>query len=257
MHELILFITGIVVGGMNAIAGGGMLIGFPVLVATGMSPIIANATSSLITLPGQIGSAYGYRNYIRRTPRKYFILVIPCIIGGIIGTHLLKQTDPEKFASLVPVLVLFAVLLFAYQPYLHHVLHKHMHGPRRYRQRLRPLVLICIAMTPTAIYGGYFGAGFGFIMLAFLGFTKLHEMHQINALKNVMATGLVVTCLISLAGTHLIDWQHGSFMAAGSLIGGYMGAHFAQKIPSHTIRVAIIVVGISTSGLLMIQQGTI
>jgi uncharacterized protein len=247
MHDVILFLMGIIVGGMNAIAGGGMLLGFPVLIAVGISPIVANATSSVITLPGQISSAYGYRAYLARTPRRYLVLILPCLLGGAIGATLLRHTSPTRFRELVPILILFAVFLFAFQPFLHNKLHKHLHGPKHYRNKLLPLLLICLAMFPTAVYGGYFGAGFGFIMLAFLGFTKLHQAHQINAMKNLMAIGLVSGSIACLYSAHLIDWGHGAIMGAGGLLGGYVGARSAQKVPGHALRVVIIIIGLSTT----------
>jgi uncharacterized membrane protein YfcA len=247
MQEVILFLVGIIVGGMNSIAGGGMLLGFPVLLATGMPALAANATSNIITLPGQLSSAYGYRQYLRRTPRKYLFLIIPCVIGAAIGSTILRRTPSDQFDRLVPELIMFAVLLFAFQPFLHRYVHRHLHGPKRHRRRWRPLLIIGLAMLPISIYGGYFGAGFGFIMLAFLGFTKLAEIHQINALKNLMATGLVTTSIVCLYSAHLIDWRHGAAMAAGSLVGGYGTARATQNVSSHVIRIFVILIGICSA----------
>jgi uncharacterized membrane protein YfcA len=254
LQDLLLFLVGLIVGGMNAIAGGGMLIGFPVLLATGMPALAANVTSNIITLPGQISSAYGYREYLKRTPRRYLLLILPCIAGSIMGTTLLRHTSHDKFAQLVPVLILFAVVLFTFQPFLHRHVHRHLNGPKRHRQRMGPLLLIGLAMLPMSVYGGYFGAGFGFIMLAFLGFTKLHQIHQINALKNVMAISLVSTSIVCLYSTHLIDWHKGLCMAAGSFIGGYAGSKLAQRVPSHALRVLVIIIGIGTAGYLALRS---
>jgi uncharacterized membrane protein YfcA len=141
-------LVGVIVGGMNSIAGGGMLLGFPVLLATGMPALAANATSNIITLPGQLSSAYGYRQYLRRTPRKYLFLIIPCIVGAAIGATILRRTPSDQFDRLVPELVMFAVLLFTFQPFLHRYVHRHLHGPKRHRRRLRPLLIIGLAMLP-------------------------------------------------------------------------------------------------------------
>lgn len=245
LKDTILFMVGIVVGGMNAVAGGGMLLGFPVLLATGMSPLVANATTYLIVQPGNIAAAFGYRKYLKRVPRSYLLLLIPAVFGGAIGTFLLRHTPPGNFAKCVPLLILFAVILFAFQPFLYKYLHDHLHGSAKMRQRLRPIVVVGLAMIPLSIYGGYFGAGFGFIMLSFLGFTRLHDhIHRMNALKNVSVIFLAATSLTCLAGSHLIDWRHGLVMASGNLMGGYVGSVGAQKVSSHALRIFIIAVGI-------------
>src|SRR5580658_9990710 len=126
MKELILFAVGIIVGNMNSIAGGGMLLGFPVMLAAGMTPLVANVTGNLVILPGQLSSAFGYRAYLRKLPRRYLILLIPCLIGGAIGALVLRHTSSTEFSHLVPGLILFAVLLFAFQPLIHFHLHRHM-----------------------------------------------------------------------------------------------------------------------------------
>jgi uncharacterized membrane protein YfcA len=253
LHELLLFLAGIFVGVMNAIAGGGMLLGFPILLTTGISPIIANATSSVIVLPGQLSSAYAYRRYIRKTPRIYLFLIIPCVLGAIGGTYILRHTSSARFQELVPGLILFAVLLFAYQPFLHKMMHRHMHGPARHRKSNKPLIILCFAIFPLAIYGGYFGAGMGFILLAFLGFTKIHEIHQTAGLKNLMIAVIVITSIICLYGSNLINWRYGAIMGAGNLIGGYTGARGAQRFSSHAIRIIVVSIGISTAAYLVIR----
>lgn len=241
LTDILLFSVGIVVGAMNAIAGGGMLIGFPVMVALGIPPIVANATSGIVTAPGQLASAYGYRKYLRKVSWRYAWLLIPGVIGSAFGATLLRHTSPEHFKHLVPVLVLFAVLLFGFQPYLHFHLHKNLHG--KHKHPVLPLVLISIGLLPVSVYGAYFGAGYGFMMLAFLGFTSIHDTHQINAMKNVAAIFVAVTSIIVIYSSHLINWRYGLIAGAGATIGGYIGALSAQKVSTHTIRVIVLVIG--------------
>jgi uncharacterized protein len=256
MHDIILFLVGIVVGAMNAIAGGGMLVGFPALIAVGIPAIVANATTSIIVLPGGISATYGYRKYLRRVPRQYLLLLIPAIIGAAIGSTLLRHTSPSRFEQFVPELILLAVVLFAFQPVLYKQLHRYLHGPKRFRgSKKQPLLLTGLAVVPLAVYGGYFGAGFGFIMLAFLGFTKLHDhIHRINALKNIMTIAIASTSLACLYSSTLIDWHHGLIMGAGCLLGGYFGAVLTQKIPSHIIRVIVIIIGLGTATYLALRS---
>jgi len=248
--ELVLFLVGIVVGTMNAVGGGGMLIGFPVLLATGMPPLVANVTANIVLIPGQLASAFGYRAYLRKLPARYLILLIPCLIGGVIGALVLRNTSNYQFEQLVPWLVLFAVLLFAFQPYLHFHLHRHITKRNR---RIKPLFLIGLALLPTAIYGGYFGVGFGFIMLAFLGFTKLHDIHQMNGLKNLAGATIALASLVCLFTTGLIDWSAGLAMASGCTIGGYGGARVSQRFSSHSIRIVIIFIGLCAASFLALK----
>lgn len=239
--DILLFLTGIVVGVMNAIAGGGMLIGFPVLLATGVPALTANATSALIVLPGQLSSAYGYRKFLRQVPLYYLWLLPPCVIGAAIGATILKRTAPTNFEQLLPGLILFAVVLFAFQPLLHFHLHRHLKSRSK---DISPLVFIGLALLPVSIYGGYFGVGFGFVILAFLGFTNLHDAHKMNALKNIGAASMATVSIVCLFSSGLISWRYGLIMAAGNLMGGYIGARTALKVSSHTIRIGVVAIGL-------------
>lgn len=244
LHDLILFGVGIAVGTMNAIAGGGMLLGFPVMIALGLSPLSANVTSSVMILPGSLSSAFGYRRYLRKLRRHYLLLIIPCIAGSGIGAIILRNTSNDKFQQIVPALMYIAVILFAFQPLLHFHLHRHI---RDRRKSLRPLLVLSAALFPVAVYGGYFGAGFGFILLSFLGFTKLHHIHQMNGLKNLASACVGLTSLICLYSSHLINWHYGLMMAAGSITGGYYGSVLAQKVSSHAIRIVVILIGLAAA----------
>lgn len=247
MTELLIFITGIVVGAMNAIAGGGLLIGFPVLVALGVPPIVANATGHISVIPGAIASIYGYKKYLKKVSPRYLILLFSCFVGGFIGATLLRNTSSEKFSELAPILILFAVILFAYQP----LIRNHLHYPiRTGKYHIPKILLLSLAILPVSIYGGYFGAGFGFIMLAFLSFSKFHEIHQMNALKSLAGLSIGFASLLALFDSGLIDWKIGIIMAAGNAIGGYFGAQYAQRLTTHTIRVVVTVIGISAAATL-------
>ncbi|MDL2341683.1 MAG: sulfite exporter TauE/SafE family protein [Patescibacteria group bacterium] len=251
LTDVLLLVVGIVVGTMNAIAGGGMLVGFPVLLAVGLPALVANATSNIIILPGQLASAYGYRKYLRQVPRVYLWLLPPCAVGAAFGALILRRTSSNNFEQLVPGLILFAVVLFAFQPLLHFHVHKQL---KTKKVDNRPLLYIGLALLPLAVYGGYFGAGFGFVMLAFLGFTNLHDVHKMNALKNLAASTMAIVSIFCLFSARLIDWRHGLVMAAGTTIGGYCGSRLAQRIPSHTIRIVVITIGLITASYLFLRQ---
>jgi len=251
LSDIFLIGAGLIVGGMNAIAGGGMLLGFPALLLYGLPALTANASAAVIVLPGQVASAFGYREYLRKVPKKYAWLLLPCIAGAPIGAYLLRHTSGTTFERFVPWLILFAVGLFAFQPFLHAYLHNHM---RTRSKRVKPLVIIGLCLIPVAIYGGYFGAGLGFIMLAFLGFTRIHDAHQMNAMKNVGATALCAGALTVLAPGSFINWHAAILMAIGATVGGYAGSRIAQKISSHSIRVVVIVIGVVTATYLGLRN---
>lgn len=240
-NEIILLLIGIVVGAANAIAGGGMLLGLPMMIAIGIPPIIASATGVLVTSPGQLASAVAYWKYLSRVPIRYAWLLVPVVIGSAVGSILLRHTSPEHFARLVPILMFFGVALFAVQPLIHLHLHRHI---KRRAKSYRPLIILGLAILPVSFYGGYFGAGFGFLMLASLSFTNLTDTHMMNSMKNVSAVFLSITSLFCLFGSYLIDWKIGGLMAVGSVIGGYFGARWALRIPGQWLRAGIIAAGL-------------
>lgn len=247
---MLLFCAGIVVGGINAIAGGGGLIGFPVLLSVGMRALTADATSYIAVLPGQISSAFGYRHYLKKVPKIYLILIIPCAAGAAIGAHLLRSTSFNDFEKLVPFLVLLSVAVFALQPVLHLHLLKHL---RSKRKSLIKFCLIGLAMFAVTIYGGYFGVGLGFAILALLGMSSLHEIHTLNGMKNIAAITVIVVAIASIYSAHIIDWHNGLIMAGGNLIGGYVGARLAQRFSSHWLRIVVIIIGVVTAGYLALR----
>jgi uncharacterized membrane protein YfcA len=249
--DIVLLLAGFIVGAMNAIAGGGMLIGFPVLIALGIPPLVANATGAVVSGPGQLSSALGYRKYLRKVPLIYLWLIIPIVAGAAIGALTLRHTPASDFEKMVPALVLFGVALFAFQPLMHFHLHRHLRG--RAKTQL-PVLLLAIAMLPLSFYGGYFGAGYGFIMLAFLGFTNLHDTHMINAMKNVSAIFVSTTSIVCLFGAHLIDWRTGLIMAVGSVTGGWIGSRSAQKFSNHWLRIIIVCIGLGAVVYLGFKQ---
>lgn len=241
MHDLLLVLVGIVVGIMNAVAGGGMLIGFPVLVLLGVPPLVANASSNIITIPGQLTSAYGYRKYLKRAPRRLAFLLIPLIFGAIIGAWLLRQTTAAHFAQIVPGLVLFGIILFTVQPLIHFHLRQHLHGRKRW---ILHLVVMALALIPMGLYAGYFGTGFGFLMLAFLSLTHLPDTHTMNGLKNIAAACTSFASLLCLANSGLINWRVGLICSAGCALGGWLGSHYSQKFPSHWLRGIVVITGL-------------
>ncbi len=249
-HILLLLITGLLGGAINAIAGGGGIVMYPALLASGLTPIIANTTSSLVVWPGSLTSAYGYRKQLKKVPRVFAWLLLPCLIGSIIGSFILIHTPPATFEKLAPWLVLSAVVLLALQSRIHCWLSRQA---KRRKMHWHTLPLICLVTFPLAIYGGYFGVGFGLMMLAFLGFTSLSNIYQMNAVKNLCGAAMSIVATIYFAHYGLINWPAGLTMVCGTTVGGLLGSQLSQKISAHLVHDLTVVIGLIISVFLLVK----
>lgn len=250
LTQLLLLGGGLFAGIINSVAGGGSFILFPLLVSLGLTPIIANATFTLAVMPGSLSSAYGYRYHIRKLPKRYYLLLVPSLLGGLTGAVLLRKSTDATFGKIVPFFVLMAVVLLIFQPLLHKKLFSKQGLAIEHKYRKSVLGTVGLFVFIVAVYGGYFGAGFGIMILAFLGLTALKDIHQMNGLKNLAGMCLGVT-----AGTYfivhgLIDWQVLPMLLLGSAIGGYIGAHYGSRLPTKTMRAVIIAIGLCVAILL-------
>lgn len=235
----LLFIAGILLGLSNAVAGAGTLFLLPVYLLAGLSPLSAAMSSVAVAWPGAITSLIGYRKDLARVPRSYHFLIIPGIVGAGIGSWLLAHTPGGTFAAILPWLVLVSVAFFAFQPQLH----EHIHRPARLRAA-SPFAILASILLPVGFYAGYFGAGFGFIVLAVLGFTKLKTIFQINATKNLFSLAVALTSTIIFTIYGDVAWHLAVWPLIGSLIGGFIGARLAHRLPPRLIRSVIITMGL-------------
>ena len=240
-------------GAVNAIAGGGTLITFPALLAFGTPAVVANATSTLALVLGTAGSVYGYREPIRAVTPWLRRFVPVSLLGGLLGSILLTQTGEQVFARLVPVLLLFATRLFLLQ------------GAFR---RLAGLAEPTAATAPphravwaavlfqfcVALYGGYFGAGIGILMLASLGFLGLTHIHEMNGLKTVLGLLINLVAALWFVWAGLIDWPRAGVMTVGALGGYFLGAHYAQRIPQQRVRQIIAAIGLVISAAMFWKE---
>lgn len=249
-HFFILFIPGILGGMINAIAGGGGIVMYPALLVSGLSPIVANATASLVILPGSASSAYGYRQELRKVPRYYLWLLVPCFLGAIIGSHVLVRTNPVAFERMAPWLVLSAVVLLALQSRIHHWLTQQT---KKRKIHWHTLSILCLVTFPLAVYAGFFGVGFGLMMLALLGFTSLRSIYQMNGLKNLCGIVIAAVSTVYFARTGLIHWQSGLVMAAGTSVGGYTGSRLSQKVSAHLVHDLTVLIGLIISIVLIVK----
>jgi uncharacterized membrane protein YfcA len=237
-------------GAVNAIAGGGTLITFPVLLFFGTPPVIANATSTFALVFGTAGSLYGYREHIAEVKPWLWRFLPVCLLGGFLGAFLLTRTTNETFARLVPYLILFATLLFLAQGTFSRL--------ARYEARHTPprgaLWTALVFQLGVAIYGGFFGAGIGILMLASLGFLGLTHIHQMNSLKTLLGSSINLVAALWFIACGFVNWPRAILMTAGALVGYYLGAHFAQRIPQRHVRRLITAVGLTISAVLFYQQ---
>ena len=259
-------------GAVNAIAGGGTLITFPTLLALGVPPIVANATSTVALWPGTVGSMWGYRRELEGARSWAVRFAIPSLAGGIVGALLLLRTSSERFSTLVPFLVLGATGLFIVQGPLTGFLRTRKgaaatagrpamqsagNGPSASVSApalAPPAVPLLIYQFLVSIYGGYFGAGMGILMLAALGFMGLVNIHQMNGLKNWGGTCINIVAVAIFAASGVVSWPIAMVMAAGAAAGGYAGSGLAQRVAQRTVRQLIIAIGLASGIWLLVDR---
>jgi uncharacterized membrane protein YfcA len=258
MALVAVFVASVLGGGVNAIAGGGTLLTFPALVGLGVPPLTANATSTVALWPGALSSMIGYRGELRGARAWVLRLTLPSVIGGAVGAWLLLRTPPDRFEVIVPFLVLGATLLFQAQ------------GPimRRLRERrgaaagpaassgddpqVAPWLFI-VAQFAIGVYGGYFGAGIGILMLAGLGVMGFTNIHRMNGLKNWGAVCMNVVAAAIFAFSGIVNWPVAAAIAAGGLLGGYAGSRMAQRVGQQRVRRAIVLIGLASFLFLLVR----
>ena len=246
-QALIIVGAGLIAGAMNAVAGGGTVLTFPALLAVGMPAIHANATSTLALMAGMIGSVYGYRAHLPTVKPWLGRFGLVSVLGGLLGALLLTVTDEKVFSRLVPWLLLFATVLFMTQPLFRKLVAIESSGPRH--------VFLAIAVQfVTATYNGYFGAGIGILMLAVFGLLGMHHIHEMNALKTVLAASVNLTATIYFIFAGLIHWPEAILMTVGATGGYFAGSHYAQRISPAQVRVLITVIGLGISAWLFWKQ---
>jgi uncharacterized membrane protein YfcA len=228
-------------GVMNSVAGGGTLLTFPSLTAV-LSPEMANATSTVALLPGSVAGAWGYRREVRQSKSIILLLLVPSLTGGILGA-LLVVIYPKAFGNLVPWLILTAAVLFLIQAPLGRWLKRNRTGDGHSRSWTVALVIFQFFV---ALYGGYFGAGIGILMLAALGIMGLGDIHKMNGVKTVLASLInTATVIVFALNGGMIHRDFAIIMAVSAILGGYFGARFARRLPKAVVQGIIIVIAFS------------
>lgn len=241
-------------GVMNALAGGGTILTFPTLLLLGVPAIQANATSTVALLPGAAASMAGYRREVATHRAWLKSLFLPSLVGGGVGSVLLLKTPDKLFASLAPFLVLFATLLFLLQIVLARRKERgEAHapsGPSAARWGVATLAQLAVA-----VYGGYFGAGIGILMLVLLGFLGLTDIHAMNGLKNFFGISINLVAAAWFAANGAVLWPVALVMVAGATAGGWAGARFARRIGKEKARAAVVAIGLFVTAVLLLQRG--
>jgi uncharacterized membrane protein YfcA len=248
-QAIVIFISGFLAGAINSVAGGGTLLSFPALVWIGIDPKVANITSTVALWPGSLGGMVGFRRELAGSRRWMLLLAGPSILGGLVGALLLLRTDAGTFARMVPFLILFATVLFATGEPISRRLR------RAGEQKESPVeggtesrawwVGAAIFQFAVAVYGGYFGAGIGILMLAALGLLGLTDIHQMNGLKNFFAVCINIVAALYFILWGPVDWSSAVIMAVGSIAGGLGGAGLARKLGRPFVRRVVIAIGLA------------
>lgn len=243
-------------GIMNSVAGGGTLLTFPALIAAGLSPLAANATSTVALVPAALSSMLGYRGELEGARRWALALAVPSLIGGGFGALLLLHTSNAAFERVVPWLVLGATALFLLQrPLLRKIRGEEMSARTARDPESRAPTPALLAMQLTVgVYGGYFGAGVGILMLAALGFMGFGNIHRMNGLKNWGGFCMNLVAAATFAVSGIVDWPVALSMAVGSIAGGYLGARSAQRLPQGLIRAFVAGIGIVSGVWLLVRN---
>jgi uncharacterized membrane protein YfcA len=234
-----LFFAGALGGAINAVAGGGSFVAFPALLFTGVPPVPANATNTLALWVGTTASGGAYREKLNIARRVMIPLVVTSVIGGLAGAFLLINTPAQTFLRVLPWLLLGATLLFAFG--------KHLTGrisaSISHDASNASVAGASIFELIVAVYGGYFGGGIGIMNLAMLAALGMTDIHAMNKLKVVLGGVINGVAAITFIITGAIVWPQAMVMTAGSLVGGYSSAHYAQKLPQAWVKAFVILVG--------------
>lgn len=249
-NDAVVCLSAFAAGVLNSIAGGGTLLTFPALLAV-LDPAIANATSTVALLPGSVAGAVGYRAELAASRRFVWRMLPPSLLGGLIGS-LLLWAYPNAFGPLIPWLVLTAAVLFLIQAPLSKYLRRHQadaHEPGP----VLGVALIWFQLL-IAIYGGYFGAGIGILMLTALGFMGVGDIHRMNGVKTLLAAVINGVSVVVFVAGGMVNWSYALVMAVSAIVGGYAGARVARRLPAVYVRWAVIAIGFGLSAYYFVNK---
>jgi uncharacterized membrane protein YfcA len=237
---LIAALAAVGAGAVNALAGGGTLISFPVLVAVGVPPLAANVTNAIALCPGYFGATMAQLPNLKGQRAQLLLLVPVAVLGGLAGGMILLRTGERTFTALVPWMILAASLLLAIQEPVKTFVGKRLSNPMHKRHTL---ALSALPIAAAAIYGGFFSAGMSVLLLAVLGLTLDDTLTRLNALKQVLAFSVNIAAAVFFLFSDKVIWPAAAIMAVGALIGGALGGKLAGKLPPAVLRWTVVVAG--------------
>ncbi|HNW54254.1 MAG TPA: sulfite exporter TauE/SafE family protein [Bacteroidales bacterium] len=231
-------------GFVNAIAGGGTLISFPALVAIGIPPVAANITNTIALCPGYFGGITAQRKDLLTQKQRLYKILPVGVAGGIAGGLLLLNTSENSFRTLIPYLILVATLLLAFQPMLKKIVEARLQQPIHHHKKN---IVVLLVVFSAAIYGGYFGAGLGVILLAVLGLLIDDSLVKLNALKQAISLSVNVSAAVYFSFSEQVNWPVAIVMFFGSIVGGLFGGKTATVVRPVILRWAVVVIGFTVA----------
>jgi uncharacterized membrane protein YfcA len=247
LHAVAIFAAGVAAGGINAVVGSGSLITFPTLVALGYSPVVATVSNTVGLVPGTAAGAFGYRRELRGQRGRVLRLAAASLVGAVIGSSLLLVLPEDAFEIIVPALIMIALVLVVLQPWLNAWM-----AARRRTHHPHGGPWLWVGVFGCGVYGGYFPAAQGVILLALLGIFLDDSLHRANGIKNVLV-GLVNTtaAILFILVAHKVNWLAALLIAGGATLGGFIGGHYGRRLPPVALRTIIVVVGLIAIGKLL------
>lgn len=244
--------SSVAAGAINSVAGGGTLLSFPAALASGMPAVIANATNAVAMTPGSLAAGWAYRRFLGEKARLAAWLLLPAAVGATLGAIILRHTRPSLFEAIVPWLILGATLVILLQQLGLTVRGGASSQPPAHQSRR--LALIMFFQFLVGIYAGYFGGAMGIIMLAYLSLLGGMEIHQMNAIKNLLAALMNGVASVYFIACGMVDFRGALLMTVGAVAGGFIGARIARRVQPRVVRWAVIVIGLSLTVTFAIRQ---
>jgi uncharacterized membrane protein YfcA len=238
--------AGVLAGAVNAVAGGGTLLAFPALLAVGVPPVTANITCSVGLLTGYAGGSVAYRRELAGQRGRLRSLLPAALVGGVAGALLLLLTPQDTFRAIVPYLVLRSCALLAAQPRLAAALASHRHGSPDVHWAAR------LGVGIGAVYGSYFGAGLGVLLLAVLGVLVADDLQRLNALKGLLSLLINVVGVVVFLVSAEVSWGYAALLAVAAYLGGTLGVSVARRLPAHIMRASVVLLGTVVGVVLLV-----
>ena len=242
MEILLLLGAGLIAGAVNSLAGGGSFIAFPALLLAGVPPVMANATNTFAAWPGYLAGAAGYWPQIKKNRKRLLPYILAAIVGGYLGAELLLRVDDAQFSIVVPWLMGIAVLMFSVGGKISKWISAKAAGRKGSAALTSTILLLLLVFI--CFYGGFFNAGLGIFLLAFFALSGLTDIHAMNGMKLLISSVVSSIAIIRFALSGSIAWYEGGLVFTGTLVGGYVAAKLAHKIPDRIIRNGIILFGV-------------